>query len=298
MGAGITSNGQLTGTDERVGGTLHLLGQPGFPVILTSLKDDTVGAGLQPNGAPQTDTNNDGIGSVPQSADWRGILFDQYSNDRNVAIVLETENFTAAAPGPNGAVATAQALGNLAPNNSASNENLRLGFTVEGVLSQSEDVDVYSFTAEAGTQIWLDVDYTQRNVDLVLELLDANGALIARSDSSTQETLNPSLISVSGLINPSNVNPLPLRTSGVRTTSGGLVKEDDDNQPERSWTASPFTGNPGSQSTFYFRVRSAGTDITATETGLSAGSYQVQVRLREQQEFAAPPLTSPIFVMR
>ena len=286
MGAGITANGQLSGSDDRVGGTLHVLGQPGFPVILTSLKDDTVGAGLQPNGAPQTDTNNDGIGSVPQSADWRGILLDQYSNDRNVAAVLETESFTAAAPGPNGAVGTAQALGSLAANPSGSSENLRLGFSVEGVLSQTEDVDVYSFTAEAGTQIWLDVDRTQMNVDLVLELLDANGSLIARSDSSTQETLNPSLIAVSSLINPANVNPLPLRTTGVRTTSGGLVKEDGTTNPSDPGMRVLLPGNPGSRSTFYFRIRSAGSDITATTTGLSAGSYQVQVRLREQQEFA------------
>jgi large repetitive protein len=73
LGAGITANGQLTTADDRVGGTLHIVGQPGFPVILTSLKDDTVGAGLRPDGNPQNDTNNDGIGSVPQASDWRGI---------------------------------------------------------------------------------------------------------------------------------------------------------------------------------------------------------------------------------
>ena len=47
IGAGLTANGQLTSATDRVGGTLQLLGQPGFPVILTSLFDDTVGAGLQ-----------------------------------------------------------------------------------------------------------------------------------------------------------------------------------------------------------------------------------------------------------
>lgn len=286
MGAGITTNGQMTVADDRVGGTLHVLGQPGFPVILTSLKDDTVGAGLQPNGAPQTDTNNDGIGSIPQSADWRGILIDQYSNDRNVAAILETESFTAAAPGPNGQVASAQVLGSLAPNASASSENLRLGFSVEGVLSQAEDVDVYSFTAEAGTQIWLDVDYTRTNLDLVLELLDANGALLARSDDSTAETQSPGLLTTTPLINASNVNPLPLRTSGVRTTSAGLVKEDGTVNPSDPGMRVLLPGNPGTRSTFYFRVRSAGSDITDVKSGLSSGSYQVQVRLREQQEYA------------
>ncbi len=94
--------------------TLHVVGQPGFPVILTSLFDDTVGAGLRPDGRPQADTNNDGIGSIPQAADWRGLFIDQYSNDRNVGIVLENENFTAAAPGPNGTPTSAQVLGDLA----------------------------------------------------------------------------------------------------------------------------------------------------------------------------------------
>ncbi len=48
MGAGITASGQLTTGPNRVGGALHVLGQPGFPVIMTSLRDDTVGAGLEP----------------------------------------------------------------------------------------------------------------------------------------------------------------------------------------------------------------------------------------------------------
>ncbi|MGN6133217.1 MAG: hypothetical protein ACTHOU_01910, partial [Aureliella sp.] len=231
MGAGITANGQLTSSTDRVGGTLHVLGQPGFPVILTSLMDDTVGAGLRPDGSPQTDTNNDGIGSIPQAADWRGLLLDQDSNDRNVAAVLETESANAAAPGPNGSAFSAQVLGDLAAKSSSSNENLRLGFVVEGTLSQREDVDVYSFTAEAGTEIWLDVDYTKLTSDLVLELLDANGSLLARSDNSTAETVDPNLITTTGLISSSNVNRMPTRVTGVRTTADGQVKEDGTTNP-------------------------------------------------------------------
>jgi subtilisin family serine protease len=45
-------------------------------------------------------------------------------------------------------------------------------------------------------------------------------------------------------------------------------------------------GSGGSRSTYYFRVRSAGNDIDAANAGLSAGAYQVQVRLREAQEWA------------
>ena len=286
LGAGITANGQLIPGSNRVGGTLHLLGQPGFPVILTSLFDDTVGAGLTPDGRSQNDTNNDGIGSIPGPADWRGILIDQYANDRNVGIVLETEDFTAAAPGPNGQVRTAQGLGSLAANTASGSENLRLGFVVEGVLSQEQDIDVYSFSADAGSEIWLDVDYTKTNLDMVLELLDASGALLARSDNSTSETTDPSLITRTLLVDPSSVNALPVRTANVRTHRSGVLKEDGTTNVRDPGLRVVLPGSPGARSSYYFQVRSAGTDIANSQGGLSTGSYQVQLRLREQQEYA------------
>ncbi len=286
MGAGLSAIGELSTGKERVGGTLHLLGQPGFPVILTSLFDDTVGAGLKPDGSPQMDTNNDGIGSIPQAGDWRGILLDQYSNDRNVGIVLEVEDVSAAAPGPNGFVDSAQVLGDVASSASASNENRSLGFVVEGILSQNEDVDVYSFTGAAGTEMWLDVDYTQHGLDLVLELLDANGSLLARSDNSTAEARDPSLIYVSNLIDPSSVNPLTTRSDTAKTTSSGEIKEDGTTNPLDPGLRVRLPGATGSRSTFYFRVRSASLDPENSSAGLSSGSYQVQVRLREAQEWA------------
>lgn len=286
LGAGITANGQMTTAIDRVGGTLHVVGQPGFPVILTSLKDDTVGAGLQPDGSPQTDTNNDGINSIPQAADWRGILIDQFSNDRNVALVLELEDSRAAAPGPNSSTTTAQVLGDLAGNASSSSENLRLGFVVEGVLSQPEDVDVYSFTGVAGSEVWLDVDYTDHSLDLVLELLDANGNLLARSTSSTAESDDPSLLVTSGSMPVGSVNPLNVRQGQIRRTSGGLVKEDGTTNLKDPGMRVRLPGSSGARSTFYFRLRSAGQDIDDVGAGLSAGAYQVQVRLREAQEWA------------
>ena len=286
LGAGLTANGQLTSATDRVGGTLQLVGQPSFPVILTSLFDDTVGAGLQPDGKPQTDTNNDGIGSVPQAADWRGILLDQYANDRNVAMVLESEDFAAAAPGPNGFVTTAQVLGTLAANTNSGDEVRRLGFVVEGVLSQSEDIDVYSFTGIAGSEVWLDIDYTRNNLDLLLELLDANGNVLARSDNSTNEAVNPSLIFVSSLIARSSVNPLATRTVGTRLTSGNAVKEDGTSNPLDPGMRVRLPGSPGNPVTYFVRIRSSSTNANAAGAGLTAGSYQLQVRLREAQEWA------------
>ncbi|MEZ6078173.1 MAG: hypothetical protein R3C56_21610 [Pirellulaceae bacterium] len=91
---------------------------------------------------------------------------------------METENFTAAAPGPNGDVNTAQVLGGLASSPDTGNEQNRLGFVVEGVLSQSEDIDVYSSRVPPGAEVWFDIDQTRNNLDLVLEPSDANGQLL------------------------------------------------------------------------------------------------------------------------
>ncbi len=286
LGAGLTANGQLTSATDRVGGTLHLIGQPGFPVILTSLFDDTVGAGLQPDGKPQTDTNNDGIGSIPQAADWRGILLDQYSNDRNVGLVLETEDFAAAAPGPNGLASTAQVLGGLAANLNSGDETHRLGFVVEGTLSQSEDVDVYSFTGVSGAEVWLDIDHTRNNLDLVLELLNANGDLLARSDNSTAEAVDPSLLFVSSLIPRSSVNTLATRSVGTKLTSSGAVKEEGTTNPMDPGMRVRLPGSPGNPGTYFVRIRSSSTNADAAGAGLTSGSYELQVRLREAQEWA------------
>ncbi|MBX3420874.1 MAG: tandem-95 repeat protein [Pirellulaceae bacterium] len=286
MGAGITANGQLTSAPDRVGGTLHIVGHPAYPVILTSLKDDSVGAGQRPDGAPQTDTNNDGIGSIPQAADWRGVLIDQYANDRNVAIVLEAESPRAAAPGSNATTATAQVLGDLAGSTSGGNENLRLGLVVEGVLSQPEDVDVYSFTGVSGSEVWLDVDYTRHDMDMILELLDAQGNLLARSTSSTLESEGQLGIFTTGLIPASYVAPLNARPGQQRTNISGLLKEDGTININDPGLKVRLPGTAGARSTFYFRVRSRGQDVSEVGAGLSAGAYQVQVRLREAQEWA------------
>ena len=56
------------------------------------------------------------------------------------------------------------------------------------------DVDVYSFRGTAGTTVWLDIDRTSTSLDSVVELVDANGAVIARSDNSLDESSNPALL--------------------------------------------------------------------------------------------------------
>lgn len=284
-GTGITATGTTTNANDRIGGTVEIIGQPGFPVIMTSFHDDTVGAGLQPDGTPQTDTNNNGIASVPRASDWRSILLDQNSNDRNVATIMEIESPTAIAPGFNSTTNTAQLLGDLASRPTASDENIRLGFVVQGVLSQPGDVDVYSFTGEAGTEVWFDVDSTTHTLDTVIEVLNSSGQLLARSDNSTAETLDPSLITRTTSINPTLVNPLPSQVNGdLRTHASGLLKEDGTTNPLDAGLRLVLPGNAGSRSTYHFRIRSSSTDIDNFNAGLTSGSYEVQVRIREAQE--------------
>ncbi|MFN5951480.1 MAG: PPC domain-containing protein, partial [Pirellulaceae bacterium] len=287
-GTGLTARGTRTNISDRVGGTLEIIGQPGFPVVLTSLKDDTVGAGLQPDGRPQTDTNNDGIASIPVAGDWRSVLLDQYSHDRNVSTVLEAESIKAIAPGPNGTVNSAQFLGNLAASPSNSDENLRLGFVIQGVISQTDDVDIYSFTAEAGTEVWLDIDRTSKELDVVIEVLNANGELLARSDNSFDETIDPSQLVVGSLVDPNLVNIMPTRTQGqLRTNASGLIKDDYSFNMKDAGLRMVLPGAVGVRSTYVFRVRSASLNADQSGAGLTKGTYQVQVRTREADEFAA-----------
>ena len=54
--AGFTAGGQKLDINDRIGGTLQVLGTPGHPVVMTSLYDATVGAGFDLSGQPQNET--------------------------------------------------------------------------------------------------------------------------------------------------------------------------------------------------------------------------------------------------
>jgi hypothetical protein len=67
-GAGFdigTSRTALLEIADRIGGSMQVAGTPGFPVVMTSLHDDSVGASLDPDGFPHTDTNGNGSATVP-----------------------------------------------------------------------------------------------------------------------------------------------------------------------------------------------------------------------------------------
>lgn len=284
LGTGLTATGQTSDSAHRIGGTLHIVGLPGAPVVLTSFKDDTVGAGLSIDGTQFTDTNGDSYGSRPQSNDWRSVLLDQYSNDRNVDFVLEQELPTDVAPGLNGTVQQAQVLGDLAKDINSGDENRRLGFEVSGYLSQPNDVDTYSFVGSAGSNVWVDVDDTTFGLDTVVELLNSNGVVLARnvnSQSGMTEVLDPS---VDGL-----VGPLQSRADAFTDfdTFGNYVDQGSINPRDAGFRVVLPGDASGaeSRSVYYIRVRSASNHPDDPNAGGSRGNYKFQVRLQEEQEY-------------
>src|SRR5690606_31250220 len=94
---------------------------------------------------------------IKQGGDWGTIRLDVLSNDRNVEIINEIEQLFTSAGDANGLPASSQFLGQLAKDAKSGDDNVRLGFQVEGLLSQASnspggaDVDVYSFRGTAGT---------------------------------------------------------------------------------------------------------------------------------------------------
>ncbi|MFG0261584.1 MAG: cell surface protein, partial [Novipirellula sp. JB048] len=188
--AGFTATGTPLETIDRIGGTIHVLGTPGHPVVLTSLRDDSIGAGFSPDGTVMTNTNNSANVSSGAAGDWRGFKFDQWSNDRNVAITRERENPLTGGKDSNGHRNHAQFLGTMAPNEKSADENRRLGFQVDGFISPDDptDVDVYSFKATAGTGVWIDIDRSDTALDAIVEVINANGTVLARSNRSGQLT--------------------------------------------------------------------------------------------------------------
>ena len=280
-GAGFDVTGRQLEIDDRIGGIIQILGQPKSPVVLTSLNDDSVGAGIQPNGDPIVDTNNDGTLTTPQPGDWNTILIDQFAHDRNVGVVIESESRDVNVPGPNATARTSQYLGELAPSQKSGDDNRRLGFEVNGFLANPLDVDVYSFEADAGTEVYIDVDRTTHSLDAVLELVDSNDRVLVRSTNSLDETNQDASLAID---------------ASMDNKARVLHKADQPFGGKDYWAINPrdpgmrivLPGPTGVRSTYSLRVRSNTpegeiADITA---GLSSGAYSMQIRLNELDEVA------------
>ncbi|MDF1840178.1 MAG: tandem-95 repeat protein [Rubripirellula sp.] len=287
-GTGLTATGSPGTIADRIGGTIHILGLPGARVVMTSLKDDTVGAGLSPTGTQFTDTNGDANGSRPEANDWRSILLDQWSNDRNVDMTLEQELSTAVAPGFNSTTENAQVLGELAKSLDEGDDTRRLGFEVAGYLSGPTDVDVFSFVGSPGTEVWVDIDKTSFQLDTVIELLDVSGNLLGRSDNSFAE-----IAGTEDLLNldpqASNVGTLQSKADEfTEFDANGNYKDFNSTNPRDAglrFTLPGSQSNVDSRSVYFFRVRSASVNPDDVAGGLTGGAYRFQLRLTEDQEF-------------
>ena len=242
--AGFTASGTPLEIDSRIGGVVQIVGTPGHAVVLTSLKDDTISAGFDPQDQPQYDTNNDGL-SVGSPGDWRSIRIDKYSNDRNVAVANELESPLGASGDTNGTPDKAQALGSLATTLNGGDSSQRLGFEVRGTVASTSaaDQDVYSFSAAAGQEFWFDIARTAFAMDTIVELIDADGNVLAWSDNSLTETALPSrTIDGHGLARP-------------LAEASWTVKDYYSQNPLDAGMRVVLPGAAGTVQTYYVRVR-------------------------------------------
>ena len=115
---------------------------------------------------------------------WNGVTIREAAHDRNVSAIAEEEPVRTAIVNTNSIPSQSQFLGELAPNEQSGDENRRLGFVVDGAITTKDDIDVYSFVAESGTEVWFDIDRTGNRLDSVVELVDANGQVLAASNDS------------------------------------------------------------------------------------------------------------------
>jgi hypothetical protein len=262
--AGFFINGIPLDIDDRIGGALQIIGTSAHPVILTSLNDDTVGAGFQLNGQPQDDTNDDGSLTTAAAGDWNSITLMPYSNDANVQVVLQSGT-SISTP------ASAQFMGTLAPDVSTNtaatpqggNDYLPLGFDIHGALTQPSDVDVYSFNATAGTEVWFQIGNSSPSLASVLELVDAQGNVLATSDPSKATPGNPY-----GISSAAGVVALTILKD---PTLGGVYYS---SNPRDAMMRVILPGTAGTSSTYFIRVRS--------DSAKTAGAYELQVRLQQQ----------------
>ena len=228
---------------------------------------------------------------------WDGVALQTYSNDRNVGIASERESARASAPSVNDSPATSQYLGQIAKLATSGDENARLGFEIQGVLNKPSDVDVYSFTANGRTEVWLDIDRTTTGLDTVVELIAADGTILALSDNSYLEETQPSTNPIYSTLSGSSANPLR-KSSLIQATksSRGESRDDYSTNPKDAGMRVLLPGRDSEATLYHVRVRSSNqfpgqaanapalTDPASVGKGRSRGSYQLQVRLGEAQE--------------
>ncbi len=241
--------------------------------------------------------------SIPDAGSWTGIIVREAANDRNVSLTNETETRFSNKVDSNAVPSQAQFLGELAPNLVSGDENRRLGFVVNGAVLTNQDEDVYSFVGVAGTQVWLDIDRTSSSLDTVIELIDTNGLILALSDNSLEEsrgTQSRFINTARPGLNTNSANSLNqfAVTSGPSASAFG---DDFSTNVKDAGMRVTLPGAVGERNLYHVRVRSSSVASSTSDAdrlsqltgpapfagnlnGLSSGTYQLQVRLREQNE--------------
>lgn len=228
-----------------------------------------------------------------QSGLWDGVTIREGASDRNVVGGPENEPTNLAGAGANGVPGSAQFLGELAAESRGGDENQRLGFVVDGEIATRSDLDVYSFVGRAGSEVWFDIDRTQMSFDSVVELIDANGFVLASSDNSAQESVNGAVSFISAALDPDAASPMNKTPLASQTLSAG--QDDYSTNPRDAGLRVTLPGESGTRNLYHVRVRSSngqagdvtpdGPNSPLVSAGLTKGSYRLQVRLREADEF-------------
>ena len=156
---------------------------------------------------------------------WDGVVVREGADDRNVASFAETEPSRSGFVDTNAIPGQSQFLGELAPNEQSGDENRRLGFIVNGTVSQRDDIDVFSFVAESATEVWFDIDGAGSQLDSVIELINVNGVVLASSNDSILAETDPDAVYADPSMNPGAAQqltvvsqPLPVQQLSVEQT--------------------------------------------------------------------------------
>ena len=150
-----------------------------------------------------------------------------------------------------------------------------------GALATPNDVDVYTFKGRGGQEVWFDIDRTSYSLDTVIELIDASGVVLARS--------NDSLLGDQTSATGTRVYPL------VNDLFGGTDLYTTNPADAGMRLILPGPGN--TLNDYYVRVRSnvkAGEsldDPARLHAGETSGLYQLQIRLREIDEIPGSTIT-------
>ena len=236
--------------------------------------------------------------AIDGAGTWDGVTIREAASDANIAITGENEPANIGdilANDTNPIPSQSQFLGELAPSQSGGDNNRRLGFIVDGTIARPNDLDVYSFIGEAGTQVWLDIDRTNSRLDTVVELIDANGFVRVLSDDSLSEASGDT----SRLIGPGGFTASSARSLGTKLVPDGspdsAYQDLFSTNPRDAGMRLVLPGNVGQRFLYHVRVRSANSTVSGSASlvdpnnvrgGLTSGAYQLQVRLDETDIFA------------